>query len=64
MDFVKLCLKGAVLETDIDPFVRDWHEGRQGADMELHDYLGMTWEEYQRWSTTPSVLPLILAAHA
>jgi hypothetical protein len=24
----------------------------------------MTWEEYRRWSTTPSVLPLILAAHA
>lgn len=63
MSFVELCLKGDVLEEEIDLFVEDWHEGRQGADMELHEYLGMRWEEYQLWSTTPSVLRSVLTAH-
>ena len=63
MNFVELCLKGDVLEEEIDQFVEDWHDGRQGADMQLHEYLGMKWEEYQLWSTTPSVLPFVLTAH-
>lgn len=62
MSFVELCLEGSVLEEEIDRFVEDWHEGRVGADMELHEYLGMTWEEYQLWATTPSVLPFVLTA--
>jgi hypothetical protein len=62
MSFVELCLKGDVLEEEIDQFVEDWHEGRQGADIALHEHLGMSWEEYQLWSTTPSVLPFVLTA--
>lgn len=62
MNFVELCLEGSVLEEEIEQFVQDWHEGREGADMELHEYLGMSWEEYQLWATTPSVLPFVLAA--
>ncbi|OLS61212.1 hypothetical protein [Pseudomonas putida] len=62
MNFVELCLEGDVLEEEIDRFVEDWHEGRAGADMELHEYLGMSWEEYQLWATTPSVLPFVLTA--
>ncbi|MFP3850542.1 hypothetical protein [Pseudomonas sp. W5-01] len=63
MTFVELCLKGDALEEEIDQFVEAWHDGRQGADLALHEYLGMRWEKYQVWSTTPSVLPLVLAAH-
>ncbi|MBF8720963.1 hypothetical protein [Pseudomonas guariconensis] len=62
MSFVEQCLEGSVLEQEIDQFVEAWHEGREGADMELHEYLGMTWEEYQLWATTPSVLPFVLTA--
>lgn len=62
MNFVELCLEGNVLEEEIERFVEDWHEGRDGADMELHEYLGMSWEEYQLWATTPSVLPFVLTA--
>lgn len=62
MSFVELCLEGNALEEEIEQFVEDWHEGREGADMELHEYLGMSWEEYQIWATTPSVLPFVLAA--
>lgn len=63
MTFVDLCLKGDAREEEIDQFVEAWHEGREGADLALHEYLGMRWEEYQFWSTTPSVLPFVLAAH-
>lgn len=63
MNFVELCLKGDVLEEEIDQFIEAWHEGHEGANLELHEYLGMRWEEYQLWSTTPSVLPFVLAAH-
>ncbi|MGY3172092.1 hypothetical protein C4E44_03240 [Pseudomonas sp. MWU12-2312b] len=63
MSFIDACLRGDVLEEEIEQFVENWHEGRQGKDLELHDYLGMQWSEYQLWSTTPSVLPFILTAH-
>ncbi len=63
MSFIEACLQGDVLEEEIDHFVEAWHEGREGADMSLHEYLGMEWSEYQLWSTTPSVLPFVLTAH-
>ncbi|EPM66642.1 hypothetical protein A584_24832 [Pseudomonas syringae pv. theae ICMP 3923] len=62
MSFVERCLEGSVQEEEIEQFVEDWHEGREGADMELHEYLGMSWDEYQIWVTTPSVLSVVLAA--
>ena len=30
---------------DYDKMVEDWHNGA-GEGMELHEYLGLTWEEY------------------
>lgn len=63
MTFIELCIEGGAREDEIGIFIEAWHEGRAGADAELHDYLGMTWSEYQRWSTSPSVLPYVLSAH-
>ncbi|HBX56323.1 hypothetical protein [Pseudomonas sp. UBA2684] len=63
MSFIKLCLSGDVLAEEIDKCVEDWHEGRAGGDQELHDFLGMNWDEYAIWATNPSILPFILAAH-
>ncbi|QDP50227.1 MAG: hypothetical protein Tp178MES00d2C33159851_17 [Prokaryotic dsDNA virus sp.] len=31
---------------DIDQMVEDWHNGA-GEGLELHEYLGMSWEEYK-----------------
>lgn len=62
MSFISLCLSGDVLEEEIDQFIEDWHLGRAGTDQELYEYLGMDWNEYQIWSTEPSVLPFILTA--
>ncbi|MEW2924563.1 hypothetical protein [Pseudomonas juntendi] len=62
MSFLELCLRGDVLTDEIDDFVEAWHEGREGVDQDLHEYLGMSWEEYSVWSTNPSMLPYILSA--
>lgn len=63
MSFIQLCLSGDVLAEEIEEFVEDWHEGRAGADQELHEFLGMNWDEYAIWATNPSILPFILSAH-
>lgn len=62
MNFVELCLRGDLLSEEIDDFVLEWHEGRAGVEQELHEFLGMTWDEYSVWATNPSMLPLILSA--
>lgn len=61
MSFIDLCLSGDVLEDEIDSFVDRWHEDDETA-LELHEYLGMSWEEYSVWATRPSILPFILSA--
>jgi len=61
MGFIDLCLEGEVLEDEIDDFVEKWHESDDVPE-QLHDYLGMSWEEYSVWATKPSILPFILSA--
>jgi hypothetical protein len=61
MNFVDLCLGGDVLEDEIDEFVENWHED-ENSTQEIHEYLGMSWEEYSVWAIKPSILPLILTA--
>jgi hypothetical protein len=61
MNFVDLCLSGDVLEDEVDDFVESWHED-ENSTQELHEYLGMSWEEYSVWATRPSILPFILSA--
>ncbi|MFT6550018.1 MAG: hypothetical protein ACJA1I_000044 [Zhongshania marina] len=61
MNFVDLCLGGDVLEDEIDEFVENWHED-ENSTQEIHEYLGMSWEEYSVWAIKPSILPFILTA--
>ncbi|MBD8597047.1 hypothetical protein [Pseudomonas sp. CFBP 8772] len=62
MNFVECYLEGAVKPNDIGWYVEAWHAGLGGAGMQLHEYLGFSWEEYVLWSTTPSALQSILNA--
>jgi hypothetical protein len=48
--------------TDIDDFVEAWHQAG-GFGQELHDYLGLTWNEYALWVERPSTLRAIIASH-
>lgn len=61
MNFIEQCLNGDVLEDEIDDFIDKWHDNDE-IDVELHDYLGMSWDEYSVWATRPSILPFILSA--
>ncbi len=48
-------MSGHFLMDEIDDFVDDWH-GNPNQDIELHEYLGMTWEEYSLWVACPDCL--------
>lgn len=64
--FVDACLRGAALLDDIDDWVDDWHaaEGRiDQSVVSLHDYLGMSRDEYGLWVEQPKSLRFIIAAH-
>jgi hypothetical protein len=53
-------LEGEALLSDIDDFVERWHQG--DAAEALHEYLGMTWDEYRLWTERPESRRLIVAA--
>lgn len=59
-DFVSRCLRGEALLEDIDDFVSAWHEG--DSEVPLHEFLGMTHEEYSYWIVDANVLPNIILA--
>lgn len=40
----------------INDKIEAWHFEGAGPGLELHEYLGWTWEEYAKWATT-GVLP-------
>lgn len=53
-------LGGTALLSDIDDYVERWH---QGDDPEpLHEFLGLTWDEYRLWTEQPESRRLIVAA--
>jgi|JI8StandDraft_2_1071088.scaffolds.fasta_scaffold57040_2 hypothetical protein len=58
--FIELALRGEVLSDEIDEFIEIWHSS--DPDCELHEFLGMSWEEYSLWSTDPDSLTLIISS--
>jgi hypothetical protein len=57
--FLSLALTGEALANQIDDYIDQWHDDPRG--LPLHDYLGMTGEEYGLWLDSPDFLPLIIA---
>jgi hypothetical protein len=63
--FMDLLLTGDVLQEQIDDFVSSWHEAdpeSDAASRSLHEYLGMSWDEYRLWGEHPESLRFIAAA--
>jgi hypothetical protein len=62
--FFELYSRGQALPDDIDDFIDRWHEGAdlQAKSLPLHDYLGLTLDEYELWVHDPDILPQILIA--
>ena len=59
-NFMGLALNGRVVSDEIDDFVAAWHASDDPQP--LHEFLGMSWEEYQLWVSDPAYLNIILAA--
>ncbi|WP_157683920.1 hypothetical protein [Brevundimonas diminuta] len=60
MTFLKLALTGKIMFDEIDDFVDRWHE--QPGGKSLHDYLGLTRDEYAAWVQNPDIIPQIVTA--
>ena len=56
MKFVDLVIRGSATEQDFEDYVEAWHEGHWS--MPLHEFLGLTREEYA--SIVERGLPLAL----
>lgn len=41
---------------DIHDFIGEWHDSE--SELSLHEYLGMTWEEYKAWAERDELPPL------
>lgn len=50
--FMEMLDAGDVLWSDIGRFVEHWDLGYRPGNMPLHEYLGMTWDEYTTWAMT------------
>jgi hypothetical protein len=58
--FLNRYLNGEMLADDIDDFIGYWHNNQ--GNLPLHEFLGMTEEEYSLWVGDPDVLPHIARA--
>ena len=59
-DFIQKCLTGDASIKDIDDYIDNWHQ--RDSDLSLHEFLGMTRNEYHLWVEDPSCLPYIVNA--
>lgn len=62
--FFDLYSRGQALPDDIDDYIDTWHDRGdiQAEALPLHEYLGLSIDEYELWVRDPDVLPLILIA--
>jgi hypothetical protein len=62
--FFDLYSRGQALPDEVDDFIDRWHEGAdpQAKSLPLHEYLGLTLDEYELWVRDPDALPQVLIA--
>jgi len=58
--FIEKCINGDASLDEIDDYIDEWHDSDSTNDLELHEFLGMSWEEYSLWAIKPSLLAEIL----
>jgi len=56
--FLGQCVAGTQGPDDVDDWIDRWHDG--DSKVELHEYLGMTWEEYANFGLAHDALPHIV----
>jgi len=60
--FIEKCINGDASLDEIDDYIDEWHDSDSTNDLELHEFLGMTWEEYSLWAVKPKFLAWIINA--
>ncbi len=60
MTFLTDYLNGTASAEQIHDYIELWSDGEEGLDQELHEYLGLTWNEYSAWAIQPSRLAEIV----
>lgn len=58
MTFLEDLRRGVVTAEEIDSHVARWHEapiGSLAAQVDLPEYLEMTWEQYRHWAATGEI---------
>lgn len=55
MKFYDLYVNNLVNKEQIHSFIEVWHNTDFGFDYELHDFLGMTKEQYNKWVETDEI---------
>ena len=53
--FVEMLQNGQCTADDIDTYIDKWHDEYNGTK-KLHEYLGMTKSQYDRWMVDPQSL--------
>lgn len=61
MTFLEEVLAGRKSADDIDDAVEAWHQAGQ-REPRLHEVLGMSKKEYERWVLNPDALDDVIAA--
>ena len=59
--FIEDVLNGKATADDIDDYVTRWHDG--DSVLPLHEFLGLSEQEYFMWVTTADVLLYLIEAH-
>ena len=60
--FIEKCINGDASLDEIDDYIDEWHDSDSTNDLELHEFLGMSWEEYSLWAVKPKFLAWIINA--
>lgn len=53
MSFMEMLKRRVVTWEDIDDFIEEWHSG--SYDCSLHEFLGMTEQQYALWLQSPQL---------
>jgi len=58
--FIEKCINDDASLGEIDDYIDEWHDSDSANALELHEFLGMSWEEYSLWAVNPSLLEEIV----
>jgi hypothetical protein len=59
-NFIEKCLSREASPEDIDDYIDQWHDNP--GNRTLHEFLGLTRDEYASWIADAAVLPAIISS--